>query len=177
MIAESSYWKQPLLEMAERLISLKTCGDLGEEQMAQVERDVFIGFYSVRKLFEAFAKVTDTTRAAKVLVLWHPNRQPVNWRNSHKLNELYDFDSSTYEHRDVVFICGRIIHSFIFSPCTDDQGLCGIFFNSDNDKQSRLYYMPVDEVISIFQRVGNDYPSELHWQEGDGGGKETTIVK
>ena len=62
MIWESWYWKQPLLEMADRLEHLKTSSALSDEEIAQVERDIFIGFYSVRKLLEAPAKITDKTR-------------------------------------------------------------------------------------------------------------------
>jgi len=177
MIAESQYWKDPLLEMAERLVSLKTIGDLSEGKLVQIERDVFIGFYSVRKLFEAIAKVTDATKAMKVHFVSHPNRQFVTWPNSHKFDELYDFSVSKEEYRDVVFVCGRIIHSFIFCPCVDEHGLAGIIFTSDTDRQSRIYYMDIDEVINIFERVGSDYPSDIRWEKDDGTGKEITIVK
>ena len=177
MIAESSYWKNPLLEMAKRMNSLKTSGDFDEEQLAQVERDIFVGFYSVRKLFEATAKITDTTKAMKVPLLWHPNREHVTWLNSHRLNELYDFSISNAEVRDVIFICGRIIHSYIFTPCMEKFRLCGIFFTSDIDLQLKLYYMGIDEVIKIFEQVGNDYPSSIEWRKDDTTGKETTIVK
>jgi hypothetical protein len=163
--------------MVERLTSLKTNNDLGEEQLAQVERDVFVGFYSVRKLYEAITKVTDATRAMKARVVWHPNRHQVNWLNSHKLDELYDLGVSNVECRDVAFICGRIIHSFIFCPCLDENGLAGIFFTSDTDKQSRIYYMGIDDVINIFVRVGNDDPSSIHWQRDDETGKESITVK
>ena len=44
MIRESGYWKQPLLEMADRLEHLKAVSALFGEELAQVERDIFIGF-------------------------------------------------------------------------------------------------------------------------------------
>jgi hypothetical protein len=177
MISESYFWKQPLLEMAERLASLKSSGDLSEGHLIQIERDIFLGFYSVRKLFEAPAKVTDAARAMKIPLIWHPNRRVVNWRNNHKIDELYDLSIRRTEDRNVSFICGRIIHSFVFCPCTDDHGLCGIFFTSDTDKGNRLYYIDIDEVIGIFERVGSDYPSEIHWQDDDGSGKERISAK
>lgn len=64
MIWESVYWKQALLEMADCLERLKTTSALFEEELAQVEREIFIGFYSVRKFLEAPAKIT--TRPATV---------------------------------------------------------------------------------------------------------------
>ena len=77
MIWESWYWKQPLLEVVERLKCFKASNDLSEEQIAQVERDIFIGFYSVRKLFEALAKITDNTRSLSLFLQRHSNLKPV----------------------------------------------------------------------------------------------------
>jgi hypothetical protein len=69
MIWESWYWKKPLLDMAKRLRSLKAAGYLTEKQMVQIERDIFIGFYSIRKLIEAKTKITDKTRLSEVKLL------------------------------------------------------------------------------------------------------------
>ena len=177
MIAESWYWKKPLLEMAERLRALKTCRDLRDEQLVQIERDIFIGFYSVRKLFETITKITDATKTMKVPVVWYPNRKSVSWRNNHKIDEHYNLDVSQKDTRDVVFVCGRIIHSFIFTPYVDESGLAGIMFTSDTDKQSKLYAMEIDDIIRIFESVGNDDPNEIHWQRDSETGQETTVVK
>lgn len=71
MIWESWHWKQPLLKMADRLAQFKASNELSDEELAQVERDIFIGFYSVRKLLEAPAKITvaaGTTTASKQLI-------------------------------------------------------------------------------------------------------------
>lgn len=76
MIWESHYWKKPLLEMDDRLERLKASDNLSDEQMVQIERDVFIGFYSARKLFEARTKVTDRTRVHTLSL------SPSAWRES-----------------------------------------------------------------------------------------------
>jgi len=177
MILESWYWKKPLLEMAGRLREFKATADLNEEQLAQVERDIFIGFYSVRKLIETITKVTDATKSMQVQVGWYPNQKYVNWRNNHKLDELYDLNTSSKETRDIVFVCGRIIHSFIFTPVMDKYGLAAILFTSDTDKQRKLYSLEVDDVIRIFEHVGNDDPTKIHWQRNPTTGEEITIVK
>jgi hypothetical protein len=44
-------------------------------------------------------------------------------------------------------------------------GLDGIFFTSDIDRNKKLYAMKIDDVISIFERVGNDNPTEIHWSK------------
>jgi hypothetical protein len=178
MISESWYWKQPLLEAAERLLLLKSAGELSDEQLAGLERDVFIGFYSVRKLFESVTKITDATCSMTTQVEWHSNLKAVTWRNNHKIWEFYDLATSNKETRDVKFICGRIIHSFVFTPCVENHGgLTGVFFTSDIDKDSKLYFLPVDRIIEIFQTVGNDDPTNIMWSKDPLTGKETLVVR
>ena len=177
MISESHYWKEPLLEMALRLDAMKKSHDLTDEKFAQIERDIFIGFYSVRKLFETPAKLKDATKLMTVHLEWYPAKELVTWRNKHEINEVYDLAKAKMEKRDVVFVCGRIIHSFIFKPFMDDIGLAGIMFTSDIDKHSKLYSMKIDDVIHVFKEVGNDYPSEIHWYQASEADREVTIVK
>ena len=170
----SSYWKKPLLQMADRLRIQRTKEKLTERQLAQVERDIFIGFYSVRKLIETITKVTDSAKSMKVNLDWYPNIKKVTWRNNHKLDELYDFNRPKSETRDIRFVCGRIIHSFIFTPCLDESGLCGVLFTSDLDKDNRLYLLKTEETINVYERFGNDDVTEIHWHRDPKTGKEET---
>jgi hypothetical protein len=159
MIHDSRYWKEPLLLTANWLRSLKTAIDLAEEDMARLEREVFVGFYAIRKLFEAPTKITDATKAAQVKLKWHPNRQQVNWRNVEAVDENYDLSVSHEETREIYFLCGRIIHSYVFMPCfevSEEQNvavICSLMFASDTDKDKKLYVLHIDAVIDIFERV------------------------
>lgn len=178
MICDSWYWKQPLLDMSDRLARFKVSSDLSDEEFAQVERDIFIGFYSVRKLLEAPGKISDKTRSLSLTLRKHPNLKRVTWRNNHRLDEHYDLSESGQDVRDVLFVCGRIIHSFVFAPCqTEDGGLYGAFFSSDRDKDSCLYFISICEVISLFRQIGNDDPCDIEWSLEPVTGKEKLIVK
>lgn len=177
MIWESSYWKQPLLEMAGRLRALKSATELSEEQLVQIEKDILIGFYSVRKLFETVTKVTDATKQSRIELAWYPNRRSVNWRNNHKIDELYDLGTVSKETRDLWFVSGRIIHSFVFAPLIEEAGgLGGILFTSDTDRNKKLYSMGIDTVIDVFELVGNDDPTTIEWHRDADTGEETTKV-
>ncbi|MDD1965885.1 hypothetical protein NPS29_11185 [Pseudomonas putida] len=178
MVWESENWKLPLLKLAKRLAALKGSRELSEDQLAQIERDIFIGFYSVRRLTETPTKVTDQTRAMLLAVSKFPNLKRVTWRNNHRLEELYDFNQSNQEKRSIPFVCGVVIHSFIFAPCVSEQGgLCGVFFTSDLDKDKFLLFMDIDEVIALFRQVGNDNPSVIESSRDLVTGVETLIVK
>lgn len=178
MVWESENWKVPLLKLAKRLAALKASNALSEDQIAQIERDIFIGFYSVRRLAETPTKVTDQTRTRLLVVSKFANLKPVTWRNNHRLDELYDMNKSNQEKRDIPFVCGRVIHSFIFAPCVSEEGgLCGVFFTSDLDKDKFLLFMDIDEVIALFRQVGNDNPCVIESSRDVVTGVETLIVK
>ncbi|MGH2423342.1 hypothetical protein EJ576_10815 [Pseudomonas sp. C 49-2] len=178
MVWESESWKVPLLKLAKRLASLKASRELSEDQLALIERDIFIGFYSVRKLTETPTKVTDQTRTMLLAVSKFANLKPVTWRNNHRLDQLYNLNKSNQEKRDIPFVCGRIIHSFIFAPCVSEEGgLCGVFFTSDLDKDKFLLFMDIDEMIALFRQVGNDNPSVIESSRDLVTGVETLIVK
>jgi len=173
VIWESCYWKDPLLEMADRLIELSRKDEWTEDEGAQFERDVFIGFYSVRKLFEAPAKVSDESRSMKLKIVRFPKRsgQPlVDWYNRDEIWKLYDIGNGQVEERDAVFVTHRMIHSFIFipsAPCDAEQD--GMFFTSDTDKEKNIYFIELNEVVRLFRDVGTDYPDiEIHRDETTG---------
>lgn len=178
MIQESWYWKQPLLEAADRLEALKDATELSEETLAQAERDVMVGFYSVRKLFEAVAKVTDSVKDVTLGLAWFPCTSPVSWRNSHRIDEIYQLADRREEVRGAIFVCGRIVHSYVFVHCENERGgLDGFFFNSDRDKDSRLYLIQIDEVVALFRRVGLDDVREIRWQLADASGAEVLTAR
>ena len=178
MIWESSDWKKPLLRMAKRLEKLKITKDITDKQFIQIEKDIFIGFYSIRKLIDTVTKVTDDTKNLKVSILWHPNIKNVTLLNYWNIHELYDLQTKQEETRDIYFISSRIIHSFIFSPLLSEEGeLEGILFTSDIDKDKKIYYMDIDLVIKVFRIVGNDYPTYIEMGFNPDTNKEQVKVK
>ncbi|KZX59192.1 hypothetical protein A3709_16755 [Halioglobus sp. HI00S01] len=81
MISESHYWKDELLDVVRRLKSTKAIFHERKDALFQLEKDLLVGFYSVRKLIEARTKVTDETRQAQYTVQKKPNIKPVNHVN------------------------------------------------------------------------------------------------
>lgn len=177
MIHESFYWKQPLVETAERLKALQLASELSEEQCAQVERDIFIGFYAVRRLIDTVTKLTDATKDLKLQLSCYESKKPATWLNKYEIDELYNLQSTKQETRDLNFICGRIIHSFVFVIYTGERGgLEKILFTSDTDKDKQLYGLNVVDIIKLFQRVGNDDPTQIIYSRDPASGKTETKV-
>lgn len=161
MITESYYWKKPLLTGAKFIRKYMDAENITDAQFARIEREIFVGFYSIRKLLEATTKVSAKTRDMKVALKQYQKRsdQPiVDWYNRNEFWELYDLEQPAQEFRDLLYVAHRMVHSFIFTLSGDDDGH-GVFFTSDRDKESRLNFLSTDEIIRVFEIVGTDYPS------------------
>ncbi|MCB1809297.1 MAG: hypothetical protein KDJ99_30320 [Candidatus Competibacteraceae bacterium] len=158
MIFESYYWKLPLIESAQRIKELvQAKNEITEQELVQLEKDIFIGFYSIRKLLEAPGKITDLARAKTVELNCHTNLSQVDWLNSHKLDRIYNITNSNQETHPILFVCGRIIHSFVFAPVISDIGVLeAIAFTSDIDKNKKLYKISAVAVPELFELFGND---------------------
>ncbi len=142
--------------------------DITPSQFARIEREILIGFYSIRKLFEATAKVSPETRDLKIQLKFYPKRAdqpPVDWFNRDKFWELYDLEVAGAEQRDLLYAAHRMVHSFVLLLSGDDAGH-GAFFTSDRDKEARLNFVSTSEIVRVFEAVGTDYPSGLNaWRD------------
>lgn len=168
MITESYYWKKPLLAGAKAIRKYMDAEDISDAQFARIEREIFIGFYSIRKLLEATGKVSAETRDMKVSLKQYEKRadQPiVDWYNRSEFWELYNLDKPALESRDLLYVAHRMVHSFIFILSGDDDEN-GAFFTSDRDKETRLNFVSTDEIVRVFETVGKDYPTGFHaWRD------------
>lgn len=159
MIWESEYWKKPLLRLAGKLNRWSTPRVWTEQELVSIEKDVFIAFYSIRKLIDA-KKLSDSTEAMMISVNMFPGKgKNVTLLNWHKIDSLYDFSSSNDGNRDLRFISNQVIHSYVFLPdIKEDGSLGGILFCSDRERNKNLFRLDVAELIKILRIVGKDYP-------------------
>ena len=176
VIHESYYWKQPLLESVLKFKDYQCLHDIDEETYVKIEKDIFIGFYSIRKLLDTETKVTDQLKDGKHELSWFQHiGDNVTWRNNHKIDQLYDLNKSHSENRDLWFIASRIIHSFIFNLCINENGgFDGIMFTSDSDKNKKLYMLDVEQIINLFELVGKNDVTRIEWSRCPETGKEVT---
>ena len=174
MIFESVHWKEPLLASSERLRRSMALLEWGEDGYAQFERDVFIGFYTIRKLLEAVGKLSRSTIESRHRLLWFPKKPeapPVDWYNRTEIWDLYELECKHGENRDLLYFSNRIIHSFVFIPSAAGFGDPeGFFFTSDIEKEKRLCFLQTTDVITMFDMVGSDYPEKLGaWRDAKTG--------
>ena len=166
MIHESRYWKIPLLRGATFLEKLVVIEENAESSLARAERELFIGFYAIRKLLPTF-KLSSATKALTNSVTWFAPRtdQPVDYFHRSDVDQLFDLERPTVETRDLGFLCNQVIHSYIFVNSTTEEGkLDGFFVSSDTMRRRRLYFFGLPTVLRAFRTVGRDYPTSGHYE-------------
>lgn len=158
MIWESSYWKEPLLKWADYLEKSSGFKCITEKSYAKIERSIFFGFFTIRKLADT-KKISEETKCTKLPIPWIKNIKEVNYWSRYDFDILYDFEKESYEDRDILFISNRFIHSYIFCLSKCEPDFYGVYVASDNDKNSKCYAITICDIVKIFRLVGNDYPS------------------
>lgn len=162
MIHESRYWKVPLVRSATLLEKVRVDEESPEAALARVEREVFIGFYAIRKLLETFKLSQATKRFTVDLQCFAALPEVrVDYFNKYNIDEHYDLGRPASERRDLGFICNQIIHSYVFViGIAEDRSIEGFFVTSDSMRHRKLYFLPLANVVAIFRLVGRDYPKE-----------------
>lgn len=160
MIWESSYWKDDLLKTATKLERKKNQKRWTERTFVNFEKEIFISFYSIRKLIEAHkisGDLINTTINAKS----YPSKgKAVTLINWHRIDELYDFSTAQEEKLPLKFVCNQLIHSYVFVPeFNENSQLAGILFTSDKYRNQKIFSVSIDDVIEILKKVGSNYPN------------------
>jgi hypothetical protein len=168
MIWESQYWKDPLLKSAEYLRRVRLAENTSERTFVRIEKEIFLGFYAVRKLLDTF-KVSDSTKEMKIDLVVHPAIRRVDYLNWHQLDKNYDLNLRKSETKDIRFLCNQFVHSYVFMTSEIEGRLNGFFVTSDRDRHSKCYFVDVEHVLKIFRTVGRDYPSTSEFRRDDNG--------
>jgi hypothetical protein len=80
--------------------------------------------------------------------------------NLHKIDQIYDLEAKNSLQRDLRFICNQIIHSYVFMPDIDENGVFkAILFCSDRERNANLFGIEADNLINTLRVVGKDYPA------------------
>ncbi len=165
---ESRYWKEDLLNYAKRLKPVKKPQRWSEKHVVNFEKEIIISFFYIRKLFETH-KVTNRSRAYKAEVFsYTPSGRRTTRLNQHSIDEVYNLENERKVKKKIVFLANQLIHSCtIFAYRNEDRNWGGVYACSDFERNKTIYRIPIEEIISIFVLVGNDYPSRvtMSWNE------------
>lgn len=178
MTWESWPWKRDLARQGDVLQKRIQQRRWSEASCANVERDIFLSAYVVRKLLEA-GKISDEVETTSLRAVEYSLRKgcTVDIMNWHKLDELYDLSSGTETVVNIREYCNQIIHSFVFSlSFSESGGLEGFFVASDREKDRRLLYLNIRTVAEALQCVTEDDIVSLQMSR-NGVGMPMKIIK
>lgn len=163
MISESKYWKDELLHVAKKLKTWKNLKNLNRlvQKSYLIEKNIFIGAYSVRKLFDSFKVTTHLSTTSLNVIKYQPTGKNVTFTSRLDIEELFDLENGMSYQFSLREFCNQIVHSYVFVINYADYGLTGIYLTSDRERNSQLLYVAVDEITRVFELIGKDDPSEM----------------
>jgi hypothetical protein len=162
MIWEFAYWKEAHFRHARAIRQRQALTRWSERSSAGLEKDLIIGFFSIRKLVEPH-KVSDELRDRSLHLQGYPSTgSPVNFMNWDRIDQNYDLNRPVALRKTVIWIANQVIHSFAFMPGFDsDDKLDYIFFNSDRTRRQHHFVMRVDKIIDLFEGIGANDPASM----------------
>lgn len=177
MIWDSAYWKEELFRNANRLKRRQTQRKWVERSHAGLEKDVMIGFYSIRKLIEAH-KISDELRDRPVPLRGYPwSGRDVTYINWDMIDRNYDLESPVSLQQSLAWIANKLVHSFVFmAMCNEGGGLVSILFNSDHTRKKYLFEISIDQLIVLFEEVGTNDPASISAVFNDKSGDYDVVV-
>ncbi len=153
MIWESKYWKDDLRRRASSLKCLQAQkAHFTLEQFAEIEQQVMIGFYCIRKLIEAEGLPSRLSNKTVRVDEFPFNGQPVDSTNWDMIGLHYALNQKTASRRPVLWLCHKFVHSYVFTPSFRGSygPMDGIYFNSDRSKDKQLYRVTMRTIVSLF---------------------------
>jgi hypothetical protein len=157
MIKDSAKWRAELTGVAKFLEEKTYQLRWSDITFFQTERNIMTAFYWIRKMLES--KKSSPKIMASSLKLLEFERGLIG---SGKvvgpiLQVNFDMEHPKAITRDLVFVCHQIVHSYIFSLAVGYQsGLQGVYFSSDREHRSRLFFISVEDLINAIKMVGLD---------------------
>lgn len=161
MIFDSSYWKNDLLDLSDKLKNnyCKLKEDCNDKYLADFEKDIFLAAYSIRKLMDA-GKICDELVNLKVNIRVYKAKRTVTRLNWYKIEENYESEYKNIK-KYLRTICNTFIHSYCFIPSFNkNNNFTCVYFNSADKKDVEIYSITLKELASIFEKIGSDYSNE-----------------
>jgi hypothetical protein len=170
MIYDTYYWRLELGRLSRRLRGHMAQRRWPSASDASVEKCIMLGFYSIRKLIQAFQPPPNMPTQIKVTTFPrnHKKLSPICWP---EVAEAFDLDKPTNETLGLEKLCNQVIHSYFFSVWLGkDRVLRGVFLSSDYKKDEKVFRVEISTIVNIFEQVASSrhkYASLAHFYPDD----------
>lgn len=158
MAIESLYWKEELARIAKTIRPVPRPKRWSERAVCSVERDVFIGFFIIRRLIE-LNKVSSRIADKKLSVFSAPVTKTITKFNWHCLEDNYDWKAERAEKKPVSYLSNQCIHAYLsFVLRGKDRNWSDLLVVSDYDRNETVWRIPFATIIELFEEASNDWP-------------------
>ncbi|MFL5799238.1 MAG: hypothetical protein ACJ77A_15065 [Actinomycetota bacterium] len=159
MIWDSNPWKLDLWRRAHRLAQLKGRAEWSERDGWALERDAFLGMFTIRRLLEAHKLSNRITELRLPARSW-PRRAGgrMTYLNWDRIEEFFDFDAEDGSPKPmrVRELTNQLIHSYIFSSLSLDGEELMIAFASHRTRLAVLRALDMDLLVGLYRLVAMD---------------------
>jgi len=159
---QSYYWKKDLIEHAKKLKPKNKPRKWSEKLMVNFEKELIISFFCIRRLFE-LDKLSNISKKYKATIYKYKSiGKKITKLNQSGIDEIYDLDKGIRTTVKITFLCNQFIHNCtIFAYRNEDRNWSGVYLCSNLERNKNIYRVPVEEIINVFNTVGNDYPKRF----------------
>jgi len=157
VIEQDTYWRRDLLKFGERLEKRYRQRKWSARTLYNIEKEVFLSFYIIRKLIES-RKADPAVSGLNCAITKYPIKKEAQPSTDPKTFGLtYELFRGSRTELNLKVLCNQFIHSFIFWPFTPfKRDMLGIYFASDSQSKTGLYYITLIKVIEIILSAGRN---------------------
>lgn len=157
MVSHPKYWRKNLKKMSESLKKRYNQQRWDVRSENKVEKEVFIGFFMVRKLIE-----NDLVAQAikdRNIELMEYDKISDTYNDPLMFPRSYDLMNGNKVQLTYRKLANQFIHSYYLSPFVPlKKSLVGFYFASDWNHSERIYYLSLLEVIQVYNSVYQNKP-------------------
>ena len=186
-VDDSHYWREELVRIGKSLKPKPDPPRWSVRAQNVLERDIAIGFFVVRKLYE-HNKLSSLAHYTDVQVLAYPlaagkagargaptapsttNERPwdaleagtVSYWNKHRFLSYYDLLRERRELWHFVDLADRFIHGYASILTRDStRNWSAPYLVTDWDRNANIWFVSISDIAKVFKSVAQDYPNDI----------------
>jgi hypothetical protein len=156
MVSHPEYWRRDLKKMSDSLKKRYNQKRWDARSINKVEKEIFLGFFMVRKLIEN-DYVDDRIKSRNIILKEYAKISDTYINDPSKFPRSYDLMNGNDTQLTYKKLANQFIHSYYFSLFVPfNKSLVGFYFASDDDRSDRIFYLRLLEVIQVYNSVHED---------------------
>ncbi len=161
MFYESYYPKKELKSLSNELKEFSERFLLHWNWQYKLEKNCFLWFFIIRKLIESQTKVSTNLKTIEINIKSYKFIGKKKLFRPYGYPDEYDYESPKEEKISLYDLTHQFIHSQVFFWNKEKKWLKSIFVCSDFQMYKSIYEINIVDVIDIFIKFSDDFPTKL----------------